>query len=329
MTRRVVVLAGKLVIGALLVAWLVRSGTLDFAALSVLFDRPALLIANLATFSFTTVLGALRWRLLLRLAGVQLSLRRAIQLAFTAAFFNVVAPGNIGGDLVKSLHVARDAGATRRTSVFVIAFLDRFIALAGLVALATVLTAARGTAAWQDLRLRGLTSAVLVLFVATFVAPIVVLLIIRRSGARLDAWAPRTTRPGALLGQVVTAARLVSAGPRVLLAALGLSIATHVAGIVWFSTLATAITAQNIPISSMASVYPLGILTILVPISYAGFGVGHVAFDRLFAMIGLSGGATVLNVYLIGQTVPCLFGVIPYLTLKREAVPPPLGQAKP
>ncbi len=35
----------------------------------------------------------------------------------------------------------------------------------------------------------------------------------------------------------------------------------------------------------------------------------------------MTGGATVLNVYLIGQTVPCLFGVIPYLTLRREAPP--------
>jgi hypothetical protein len=69
----------------------------------------------------------------------------------------------------------------------------------------------------------------------------------------------------------------------------------------------------------MAAVYPLGMFTLLVPISYSGFGVGHVAFDRLFLLLGTGGGATVFNVYLIGQTAPCLLGVVPYLTLRRSA----------
>ena len=68
-------------------------------------------------------------------------------------------------------------------------------------------------------------------------------------------------------------------------------------------------------------VVTLGMLSVVLPISYAGFGVGHVAFDQLFALCGMTGGATVLNNYLIGQTVPCLVGVVPYLALRREAAP--------
>lgn len=308
-----------MVVGALLIAWLVRSGTLDFGALSVYFERPALLVASLAIFLCTTVMGALRWRVLLRLAGVHLPLRRALQLTFTATFFNVVAPGNIGGDVVKAIYVARDHAPDRRTNVFVVGFLDRFIALAGLVALAGILTLARGRAVWADPRLRQLAVALGVLALVTFVAPILLIVAIRRSGHRLEAWTRGTTRLAAFSGQLVACARLVSARHRGLLAALGLAIAIHLAGIVLFSALTGAITGQEVPISVMASIYPLGILSMVLPISYAGFGVGHVAFDQLFAMIGLAGGATVLNVYLIGQIVPCLLGVIPYLTLRRQA----------
>ena len=322
MSRQTLVLAAKVAIGALLIGWLVRSGTLDFAALAVFVERPALLIANLAVFAGTTVLGALRWRLLLRLAGVYLPVGRALQLAFTAVFFNVVAPGNIGGDIIKSIYVAREVAPERRTAVFVIAFLDRLLALAGLVAVAAVLTLARGGTAWADPRLRELSGAIVVLVVATFGAPILLLVIVRHAGPRLEARIRGTSVLGKILAQLVASARLVSAGPRSLVIALGLAIATHLAGIVLFAALATAITAQDISVSSMASVYPLGMLTMVLPISYAGFGVGHVAFDQLFAMVGLTGGATVLNVYLIGQIVPCLLGVIPYLTLKRSAAPP-------
>ena len=87
----------KIAIGGLLIAWLVRSGTLDFGALSLFLEQPKLLAADLAVFAFTTVLGALRWRLLLRLVGVHLPVGRTMQLAYSAFFFNVALPGNIGG----------------------------------------------------------------------------------------------------------------------------------------------------------------------------------------------------------------------------------------
>jgi hypothetical protein len=64
-----------------------------------------------------------------------------------------------------------------------------------------------------------------------------------------------------------------------------------------------------------------------LPISPGGFGVGHLAFDRLFAAIGLTGGATVFNVFILGQMAPSLIGVVPYLmmrrTLPQEAPPSP------
>ena len=40
-----------------------------------------------------------------------------------------------------------------------------------------------------------------------------------------------------------------------------------------------------------------------------------VAGALLFGAIGLKGGATIFNVYLIGQIVPALSGVVPYLPL--------------
>lgn len=316
--RGYVMLAIKLAVGGALIAWLLHSGTLDFAALSLFFERPSLLVANLAVFAVTTVLGGLRWRLLLRLAGVNLPVGRALQLAFTAVFFNVVVPGNIGGDVLKSIYVARELAPEKRAGVYAIAFLDRLIALAGLVAVAAVLTLARGRIAWEEPKVRELTLAIGVLVLGTFGAPIMLLMFLRRS-KRIDSWTDGPSLVARILKQLVAAGRLIASGPRSLAIALGLAIVTHLAGIVLFAALATAIIAHDVSITSLASVYPLGMLSMVLPISYAGFGVGHVAFDQLFAMIGLTGGATVLNVYLIGQTVPCLVGVVPYLTLKREA----------
>jgi hypothetical protein len=126
--------------------------------------------------------------------------------------------------------------------------------------------------------------------------------------------------------RVITAARLMSERPGAVAFGVLLAIGIHLCLILWFSKLASAVLDQDVSVARMAAVYPLGMLSVLLPLSYAGFGVGHIAFQRLFEMVGLSGGANVINVYLIGQTVPCLFGIIPYLLLKRSAGP--LGAAE-
>ena len=163
---------------------------------------------------------------------------------------------------------------------------------------------------------------VALLAVITIVGPAVALVIVRRQGDRLDRWTGGTTKVAKLLNQLVAAARLVSAGPRYLLMTLGISMAMHAGAMLLFTTLTNAITQQGVSLSALATIYPLGIITVVLPVSPAGIGVGHVAFDRLFALIGLEGGATVFNVFLIGQMAPCLLGVIPYLALKREGTLP-------
>jgi len=316
--RRLVILGLKLGVAALLIGWLVRSRTLDFGAVEVLFERPELLVANLAVLGLTISLGALRWRLLLRLAEVRLPLGRALQLHLTGLFFNIVIPGNIGGDVLKSVYVARDVAPSKRPTVFLIAFVDRLTGVASLVVVAFIVTLARGGTMWEQPRLRELAIVVVMLAAVTLIAPILVLVVVRRS---------RFTGGTGILGKLVAATRLVAAGPWTLLAALGLAITLHVTGTVLFAALASTITVQDVSFASVASVYPLGMLTMVLPISTAGIGVGHVAFEQLFALVGLTGGATVFNVYLIGQTTPCLFGVIPYLALRRQAPLPTEAEA--
>jgi uncharacterized protein (TIRG00374 family) len=325
-SRRLVLLGAKLVIAAVLIAWLLHSGTLDLGALRLFLDRPELMVANLAVLAFAIVLGGLRWRLLLRLADVRLTVGRALQLHLTALFFNVVIPGNIGGDVLKSVYVARDAAPAKRPTVFLIAFVDRLIGVGSLVVIAFIVVLLRGGEVWAIPGLRELAVIVVVLAALTLLAPIVVLVLVRRTVDRPEE--ATATRFGRLFGQLVSATRLISAGPGTLLSALGLATLLHLAGMVMFAVLATAVSTHDVSLWSIASVYPLGMLTLFVPISPAGIGVGHVAFERLFAIVGLTGGANVFNLFLIGQTTPCLLGVLPYLTLRRRTTLPTVAEAE-
>jgi uncharacterized protein (TIRG00374 family) len=326
--RSAALFGAKATVAAVLIGWLVRSGALDFGALGLFFRQPWLLAMDLAVFAFGTLMGTLRWRALLGLAQVEVPFRRLLQLQMTALFFNVVIPGNVGGDVVKALYVARDADPRKRTTILLLVFVERLVGLAGLVVVASLVTALRGPALWQDPQLRQLALAVAALGALTVLGPIGFMLVMRFAGHRLEALTSGSSRVASLLNRIVMSLRLLSSGPKNLFIALTLSMIVHAAAMGLFTLLTRAILDRDVAYSAVATIFPLGILTMVLPVSPAGLGVGHVAFDRLFAAIGLTSGATIFNVYLLGQITPCLLGVFPYLALKKRGAMPTAAEAE-
>jgi uncharacterized protein (TIRG00374 family) len=315
--RRIAVVLLKLAVAAVLIGWLLYAGTLDFASLHVFLDDPVLPLEDLGILAFAIVLGAMRWRMLLRLVGVQLGAARALQLHMTGLFFSIVIPGGVGGDVVRAIYVAREEPAEKRAAVYLVGLVDRLAGVGGLVMLAMIVLSVRGSSAWAA-PMRGLSILVIALASMTVVVPIAVLWFTRRSHGDFDR---------GILGRIIGATRLVASRPAVLLGALALAIAVHIAGMALFTMLAKTVSSHEVSAPLVASVYPLGMLTTALPISTAGIGVGHVAFERLFTLVGLDGGANVFNLFLIGQTAPCLLGVIPYVALRRRSPPPTAVEA--
>lgn len=307
----------KVVVAGGLLTLLTRSGKLDMASMRVLFENHELFALNLATFLCNFTIGVVRWRVLLGLARVSVPFGRAAMLQLTALFFNVVIPGNVGGDVLKALYVARDVPADRRTSLLLVVFVERLMGLAGLVTTAGLVTAARSRELWALPAFRPLVGTVFLMTAGVTLGPLILILAVRRWGARMDTMVQGPSRFARLLQQLVVSARLMSERPRLILQAFGLSMALHAVGMFLFYALVEPLTGQHVSYGEIATVYPIGILSMVLPIAPAGFGVGHVAFDRLFATVGMHDGANVFNVYLLGQTIPCLFGVVPYLALRR------------
>ena len=317
-TRARILFAGKVILAAVLITWLVRSGSLDFKALDVFWHRPLLIASSIGLTLLGVLTGALRWSVLLRLAGVRIPLGRAMQLQATAIFFNTAIPGNVGGDLVKSGYAAREAKPAMRPTVFVIVFVERLLGLAGLVIVAGIAILLRSSQLSADPKLRDLALAVAALATGAVLGPALFILFVRASGPRLEQWTSGPSRLSKLLAALVAAARLVSAGPKNLAIGLGLSMLLHALNMAFFTALTVAITGKDVPFSAVVSIFPFGILTLVLPISPGGIGVGHAAFNTLFKMIGIEGGASVFNAYLVAQIAPALLGAFPYLALKRS-----------
>jgi uncharacterized protein (TIRG00374 family) len=322
--RSLVMFGLKVAVTGAALTWLSRSKSLDFGTLKVLIAQPSLLALDLGVWFLAAVLlTTLRWRILLSLADAHPPFLRLMRFQLIALFFNFVVPGNVGGDVLKAYYVARAEAPEKKPTILLIILVDRLVGLAGLVGVATLGILIRGDVLAHDPRTKPLVYTVIFLALGAFGGPIVFALLMKLAGKTLERWSSGPSKIAALLGQVTKSVRLVSARPLVLLAAVGVSMCIHGLSLTLFTVLTRVINNDaNVDIGAVATVFPIGMLSLILPISLSGVGVGHVAFAELYKMIGVDGGATIFNVYLVGQVAPALFGAIPYL-LERRAAPQP------
>ncbi len=88
------------------------------------------LLAALGAMMFQSPLGAVRWRILLKVQGIHITLLESLRLTYIGWFFNNWLPGATGGDFVKAWYIARQT--RRKTEAVTVVFLDRFIGIISL-----------------------------------------------------------------------------------------------------------------------------------------------------------------------------------------------------
>ncbi len=115
-------------------------GKTDLGALFVVArnaDIPKMLLAFFL-FIFLNFLVVLRWRLLLKGLSVPVSFARLVSSYMASLFFNLVLPGTVGGDVVRTMDIAGHT-KTHSSGILATVILDR---VAGFFGLFTVLACA-------------------------------------------------------------------------------------------------------------------------------------------------------------------------------------------
>jgi len=172
--------------------------------------------STLVTFS--------RWYLLVRAQEFPFRFRDAVRYGFIGLVSNYVAPGSVGGDLFKAVLLARDQTSRKAVAVATV-LLDRILGLLALFmvgACATLLPhdiphnpkLELATALLWGGTLAGLTGLALMLFPAT-----------TRWG-----WVnrlPNLPLVGRIVGELLHGVKLYQSKPKIVLAALGLSLIGH------------------------------------------------------------------------------------------------------
>lgn len=107
--------------------------------------------------------------------------------------------------------------------------------------------------------------------------------------------------------------------PRILISSLALSIAIQVLNTLSFvAIIHTLFPSLDSHILYLICMIPIGILFMSLPLSFAGLGVGHIAFAHIMNKVGIQNGSDVFTVFFSLSLVFNTIGVIPFLIIRKK-----------
>jgi len=300
----------RLAIGIGLFVYLIRSGIVDLRALSKLATAWPITLAAVALLIFDVFLMSLRLSWLFRPHDLHLPLRMSLQLTLVGFFFTTFAPGAAGGDIARLFYATRE-NSGRRTEIITVVIFDRVIGLFSMLLL-PLLFAPLFPKLIQSVPILRYLIVTVALLALSLVAGFLICLW-NDSILRLLGWKalgfPKW-RSVAIRG--LETVRTFRHSPGILASALGASMLANLALMV-VTALGMLIVNPSGLEMKMCLVIPMGYIANSLPLTPGGLGVGEAAFNALFDITGLHGGADALLCWRIWSALVGILGLVLYL----------------
>jgi glycosyltransferase 2 family protein len=309
--RRLLFTLVRLAAGLGILIYLSRSGIIDFRSLLRLLTAWPLTLAALAILLTDLTLMAVRISLLFRAQNLQLSVLNALQLTLVGSFFSMFLPGTVGGDLPK-LYYAAKGNLGRRTEVATIVLLDRVLGLFS-VLLPPLLAAPFFPGLIRSLPILRDLLLIDALLAAGMLAGGALCMYSEAARKFLSHWVLGRTPLKNTAGRVLDTIAGYRHTCGTVLATIGLS---FVANLSVIAVTALAILALN-PAElrwRMLFVVPMGHIVNSLPLTPGGIGVGETAFNSLFHLAGIQGGAEALLCWRVWNGLIGLLGLSVYVS---------------
>jgi uncharacterized protein (TIRG00374 family) len=298
-------------------AWSV--GPRELGRTLALIDPLALLL-SIGCMGATLALGIWRWRMVLRVYCLGLSLGRAAEISLIAQFFNAFLLGSTGGDLLKAFYAARETHH-KKTEAVVTVFVDRLIGLFSMLLFGAMMMLLNlpflakhrelAVAAWVVLIMLALCSVILGLAFWGGLS---------RAWPNARRWL-RQLPKGEYLEQAVDACRSFGRQRHILLRAMAVSSLLNVFCVLQLLSLAWGLKIQS-PGLVWFVVVPLVICLSALPITPSGLGLRENLYVLMLSGPGLQlPPTTALSVSLLayfGFLVWSLVGGLVYLAFKEK-----------
>ncbi|MBF0276833.1 MAG: flippase-like domain-containing protein [SAR324 cluster bacterium] len=316
--KKIIINLLKLALVGGILYYLISDDRIDFKLLLLYWKHPSTLVTLVAIMSLWIVsLAALRWWLLLKAIGLEVPLKRAVLLCWIGNFFNMALPGAVSGDFVKGYYIIRSQEKEGKTPAATTLLIDRFVGLFGLIVMAFFALVFNLEFILEQEKLTFFAWLVTGLFLGTVLFYTIVIFPFKEGKDPFILFFQRL--PGHKLTiKVYQAFKTYQHQKMTLVGTLLMSIVIHTSVAFMFFQIAHMIGMTELDLAAQFFIMPLGLIVIALPIAPGGFGVGHLAFGELYALIGISGGTDIFNLFFFVQFSIFLLGGIPYLLYSGE-----------
>jgi glycosyltransferase 2 family protein len=300
----------RLAIAGGLLAYLAKSGMIDARALSRPFTAWPIALVAVSLVLIDVSLMALRFSMLFRPLGLPIPFAKSFQLTLVSFFFAQFLPGAAGGDLAKLFYAAKDYKG-RRSEIITVSLFDRAIGMLSLLVMPLLFAPAfsgliRATPALRALLV---TAAVLAaVIVIGFLACLYFQPLTERLTRAVFGFLPWKDWPGQVIRTVASYRHHLGT----VLAALVISVVANCLLLVVMILAVFVLNPAGLDLK-MSLIIPLGFVVNSLPFTPGGLGVGETAFNALFSVAGLAGGAEALLCWRVWTALVRLLGLAFYL----------------
>lgn len=271
-------------------------------------------LAGIALTWVGLLAASLRWYLLIRGQGVELSAIRVFRIFFIGQFFNSFLPGSCGGDVVRAYYIFSES-PLKRTEAMSTVVADRGIGLLTLIGFSCLMLVWRLPDLLQDPRAQ---MAVAVMFGLMMGAVVLLIALFHRNLFEQYALFKRLlgfSAAGAIIRRVYNAFYLYRAQPRTLIWSVLLSL-LNLAGLTFACAAFGQSLSLEVSLLEYFTLFPVITVVSAIPITPGALGVREGLFAELFAITGTGIAAAVslsLMVYM-GGVLWSLFGGLMFLS---------------
>jgi hypothetical protein len=281
---------------------------------------PAAFGASLFFMGMTILLGVIRWQMVMRVHGLNLSFARASEISLVAQFFNSFLLGATGGDVLKAYYAARETHH-KKTEAVVTVLVDRLLGLFAMLLFACLMMLPNFFLLIAHRRLAALAAFILLMMLGCGV--VIVLSLwggLSRKWPQARAWLKRLPK-GDLLERALEACRHFGRDRLFLTKVLAVSMALNVCCVLHIVALAAGL-RLNIDPLALFVIVPVIVCISALPITPSGLGVRENLYVLMLAVPEISvSPASALSLSLVayaGFLVWSVVGGAVYLTRKER-----------
>jgi uncharacterized protein (TIRG00374 family) len=292
--------------------YLIQGGQLDLSKLRIYIERPALFFTAFSILLFIVLpLSSLRWKLFLQGAELPLKMPRTIALTWIGNFFNSSLPGAVSGDVIKGFYVVKHLENSSRARILTTLLIDRFTGLFGLIIMAFIGLVIQFSTVLETKALQPIGLFICALFLGVIVFYVIVLFPFKEGKDPIIHILNKLPLKRITL-KVYQSFKIYEHHKGTLFFTLIISVLVHTSVASIFFMVTNVGGFSEIALGKQLLVMPIGLISTAIPIAPGGIGVGHVAFQSLYKLVGFQNGADIFNLFIIIQLIVNLLGGIPY-----------------